>query len=164
MFALILLVLLAVWIFADYGREARARRMDDERRAKKATLRRVLLAREPESPASFERLGDALREADDPSEAIACYEEALELRRSIPGDTASFGLENKLRLARLEQNERDHPRPIWANPRDTTAGLPNLRGTFAATGGCLRTLRHSPCRRWLLGNATTARTARGDCA
>jgi hypothetical protein len=113
---IILLVIIGIYVGVDMFRDYLAEKRERDRRAHKAALRRQFLSRSPDSPAAFELLGDALREADDPQEAMRCYEKALELAANSPpgsatgaGLFAGSGVETKLRLARLEFAETVDP-------------------------------------------------------
>ena len=112
----ILLILFVIgWMVWDWIRDTQAAHREAARRVQKVALRRRYLSTAPDSPAAYEQLGDAMREADDPTEAIACYEEAIQLAQASPngpagsGWIAGAGLENKLRLARLELAEAVSP-------------------------------------------------------
>jgi tetratricopeptide (TPR) repeat protein len=138
MFALFLLALLGVWMLWDYGRDRLEHRREHQRRTHKATLRREHLARNPDSPAAYEMLGDAMREAGEIEEAVACYEEAREISaRTAPGQEAGSGwipgggLENKLRLARFELAERSDP----AEYGQTLATRPQICRTCGGLSG-----------------------------
>lgn len=108
MVELFFLIVVAAWIAVDTVRDWLQFRREAQRLREKAELRRRMLARDPDSPMAYERLGDALREAGETAEAIQCYEEAIRRRDVLRNDTKSSGwsndsgaLDNKLRLARF---------------------------------------------------------------
>jgi hypothetical protein len=99
------------WIVAqDSGgdREGRARRRQRVLECREA------VAQNPTSAAAYEQLGDSCREAGYLQDAISCYEKAIDLesRGGLnigAGWIGGAGLEQKLRLARLELSEKEHP-------------------------------------------------------
>jgi tetratricopeptide (TPR) repeat protein len=111
----VIITLVFLWIAWTYLSDYRVAWREKKWRDEKVAMRRQVLARSPDSPAVLESLGDAMRERGDLSEAISCYEEALFMagRMSVTGagglgDVAGGGLENKLRLTRMElAQERD---------------------------------------------------------
>ena len=50
---------------------------------------REAIAREPNFPEAYNNLGNALREAGRPDEAIACYTACIQLQLQRPGAAAS---------------------------------------------------------------------------
>ena len=113
MLAIILLLGVALWIAWPYLADRRTDRREDARLMEKVEMRRSALARAPESASAQEALGDALRDAGRLDEAIACYQKAqeMETRAGQAGDTIAAalggtGLENKLRVSRLEAAEQ----------------------------------------------------------
>jgi membrane protein implicated in regulation of membrane protease activity len=117
MISLLLLVLVVAWLARPYLQERQQERHEEARRDEKVELRRAMVARMPESPSAHEALGDALRAAGKIHAAIASYQTALEWQErtvqsgqnSGGGDAAgSMGLEQKLRLARLETDQTHH--------------------------------------------------------
>jgi len=169
---LLLLVLIGGWISwivaQDYGgdREGRARRRH------KILEWREAVAQNPTSAAAYEQLGDAFREAEYFPDAIVCYEKAIELEsRGGLNDGAGWiggaGVEQKLRLARLELSEKERPEEhgrtlrtrqqvclscgALAMPGDrncTTCGAPLAVNTM------FDTIRHADIRRALVQEST----------
>lgn len=107
MFSVLLLFSVAGWVAWTYYADRRETRGDDHRREEIVETRRRVAERLPDSPAAQEALGDALRAAGRPAEAVVCYEQALAREAEIDengpqrADT-SVGIENKLRLTRTE--------------------------------------------------------------
>jgi len=104
--AVFLLVLVFGWIVYSSLSDYRRDRNEARRQAHKVALRRRILENQPESVAAYEQLGDALRAADFALDAADCYQRALVLEADQPntgaGMLAGSGLDNKLRLTRLE--------------------------------------------------------------
>ena len=114
MISLLLLLLVGGWlgyvVARDYLYEAPARKQ----RRDKILARQEGVKASPQSPAAYEQLADALRDADYLEDAIACYEKAMEMeRRTLQpqggGWLGGAGVEQKLRLTRLEYAEKVHP-------------------------------------------------------
>ncbi len=115
MISLLLLVLVVAWLARPYLLERQQERQEDARRDEKVELRRAMVARMPESPSAHEALGDALRAAGKVHAAIASYKTALEWQeraaqsgQNTGEGAAGMGLEQKLRLARLEADQTHH--------------------------------------------------------
>lgn len=138
--ALFLLTVVALWFVYDLAGDRAADRREKKRQAEIIATRRRIVGIAPDSPAAFEKLGDAYRESGHPAEAVAAYEQALEMSANLPpeargaGHIAGSGLENKLRLARFE---------LTHDPE--------------AHGETMRT-RQQICRRCGILNAPAART------
>ena len=114
MISLLLLLIVGGWAAFLYIRDA----LNDAPARKR--LRENILARQyavrmaPQSPAAYEQLADSLREAEYLEDAIAMYEKAIDIERRTPqaqggGWLGSVGVEQKLRLTRLEYAEKVHP-------------------------------------------------------
>jgi ribosomal protein L40E len=107
--AIFLFTVVALWFAYDVLSDRFADRRERDRQKEIIDLRRRVLGIAPESPAAFEKLGDALREAGHAAEALACYEEAQEMTARLPAETLTgagliggSGLDNKIRLTRFE--------------------------------------------------------------
>ncbi len=104
--AVFLLVLVFGWIVWSSVSDAHRDRSEARRQAQKIALRRRILENQPESVAAYEQLGDALRAANFPQDAADCFARAIALEAEHPatgsGMFAGSGLDNKLRLTRLE--------------------------------------------------------------
>lgn len=114
MIAAFLLLGVAFWMAWSYSQEFRQARTEQLRQKQKIQMRRQILSVAPDSPGSYEALGDAMRDANFYAEAAACYEEAIDLvaKQTGPGGAgwvAGAGLETKLKLARLEMAEKIAP-------------------------------------------------------
>ena len=113
--SLLLLFGVGLWIAWPFVTDRLETRRDAGRLGEKIATRRALLARMPDSPAAHEALGDVLREAGRPDEAVACYQAALDLEARAGdaplamGRASGAGLENKLRLARQEADRGGAP-------------------------------------------------------
>ena len=112
--AIFLLLVVAIWMGFNYLRDLRDERDAQNRRKQKIEMRRQILSVAPNAPGSYESLGDAMRDASFYSEAVACYEEAIDLAAKQAGPSGSgwiagAGLETKLKLARLEMAEQIAP-------------------------------------------------------
>ena len=64
---------------------------------------REAIGREPNFPEAYNNLGNALREAGRPDEAIACYTACIQLQLQRPGAAASGVRPVAVRLAPLPQ-------------------------------------------------------------
>ena len=97
-----------LWLGAGYLRHRTAARQHAAWLSARNLLRRQVLSRDTQSTSAQERLGDLLCEMGDLTEAISCYERALELIPQTPllssraGRIPGVGLRIKLRMARLE--------------------------------------------------------------
>jgi hypothetical protein len=115
MLTMILLSIVVFWMVRDYVQDNIAGKLEKEQLARRSELRRQMLARNPGSPAAHEAMGDALRVEGDLPAAISAYEEALSLSKLIhAGSIASVsqvsgGVENKLRLTKLEMAQTQNP-------------------------------------------------------
>ena len=116
MIGLFLLLAIGGWIAWPYIQDMRAERRVDERILERVAHRQYLVVHAPHSPASHEQLADALREAGKLEDAIAEYEKSIALEATAgvyAGGGAGYigggGVEQKLRLARLELDERREP-------------------------------------------------------
>ena len=104
-----MLVGVVVWVAWDYFADRGVDKREGARRNEKVETRRAILARMPDSAPAQEALGDALREAGQPEEAVACYRKALEIDAQVaqtaPGSFGAYsgtGLASKLRLTEQE--------------------------------------------------------------
>ena len=114
MIAVFLLVVGVSWMLWDAFTEWREAQNAKARSRQKVRMRQQILAVAPNAPGSYEALGDAMRDADYYAEAVACYEEAIDLaaKQGGPGGggwVAGAGLETKLKLARMEVQEKIAP-------------------------------------------------------
>ena len=114
MLAVILLLGVGLWMGWAYSAEWREEREAQKRNIQKVRMRQQILSRAPHSPGSYEALGDAMRDAFYYQEAVACYEEAIDLAKQQGGPggggwVAGAGLETKLKLARFEMQEKIAP-------------------------------------------------------
>ena len=112
MLPILLLLAVALWIAWSYLADQRTDRREDARLLEKVEMRRTLLARSPDSASAQEALGDALRDAGLLQEAIEYYEQAQQAE-AVHEQARGTGLENKLRLTRLEVAE--NARPTYGN-------------------------------------------------
>jgi len=109
--AIFLFVIVGLWFAYDMLSNRLPDRRESARQKEILEVRRRILGIAPDSPAAFEKMGDALREAGQAAEAIACYERAQAMATQLApeaplgiGTVASAGLENKIRLTRFELN------------------------------------------------------------
>ena len=114
MIAVSLLLCVIFWMAWSWSRDWLEARHEQKRRELKIQMRQQILAASPNSPGSYEALGDAMRDANFYADAAACYEEAIDMasKQGGPGGAgwiAGAGLETKLKLARLERAEQAAP-------------------------------------------------------
>lgn len=83
--------------------------LEARRRERVLTLRQRYVGLRPDDPVAQERLGDALREAGYPAEAIQAFATAERLHSGSP---AGADLASKIRLTRLELTERTRPEQL----------------------------------------------------
>ncbi|MDX1935081.1 MAG: zinc ribbon domain-containing protein [Capsulimonadales bacterium] len=109
---MILLFGVVGWLAWPYIQDLLQQQRTDDRIMEKVMHRRQLVAQAPHSPASHEQLADALREANKLEDAIAEYELALRLEEQYApagGWHGGGGIEQKLKLTRMELGERQDP-------------------------------------------------------
>jgi hypothetical protein len=111
---LLLLILIVGWAAWIYAQDNGGDREGQARRRAKVAERQEAVRQNPTSPAAYEQLGDAFREADYLRDAVLCYEKAIELESrgglSIgSGWIGGAGVEQKLRLAQLELAQKERP-------------------------------------------------------
>jgi tetratricopeptide (TPR) repeat protein len=110
-----ILLLLAVvgWLAWPYIQDRLMYQRQDDRILEKVVNRRHQVTLAPQSPASHEQLGDALREANKLEDALASYERALALEEQQPVNGAGWlsggGIEHKIKLTQMELAERQNP-------------------------------------------------------
>lgn len=134
---------------SDKANDARQTARDTQ----KIALRRAALVREPHSPASYESLGDALREASRYVEARTAYETARgmmeEHEATGAGHLGGGGLDNKIRLVSLDITE-EQERPASYQAQVV------LRETVCRQCGCLNAPNAThcvQCEKGLLSNS-----------
>ncbi len=121
-----ILLLIAAFITLRFLSDRADRTPQWVRDAEKIEQRRAALARHPDSPASYESLGDALRAGNLYEEAHTAYETARGMmERHEPlggGHIGGGGLDNKLRLVALDLAEEKERRGAYSarvNRRET---------------------------------------------
>jgi hypothetical protein len=122
MFGLALLLIGIVLLLAPFAFEALADKREQKCYTQKLALRRYHIGLAPESPTSFEHLGDAMREAGHLEEAIASYQISKEMAEKQGGNAgagyfAGAGIDNKIRLTRIELQAERTPEQVEATLR-----------------------------------------------
>lgn len=104
-----LLLLVAAFIAYRFLSDRAADARQTARDTQKIALWRAALVRDPDSPASYESLGDALREAGRYTEALRSYETARGMMEGHEatgaGHLGGGGLDNKIRLVSMDVTE-----------------------------------------------------------
>jgi ribosomal protein L40E len=102
----IFLALVLIWWAVEWFQGRREEQQETARRARVLALRQQYVGLRPDDPVAQEKLGDALREAGFPEEAIAAYSTAERLHAGKP---TGANLASKIRLTRLAASEKARP-------------------------------------------------------